>query len=281
MLAARAKFSLRRLPKRILLKLHSFATGARISVKRRIAGFELRTIRLGFLLQNRFRRRGAAIVSILFLVFISASFLAAPKFQALTAAYLAGEKFGVLRNLLASVGGALIGATAIGFSVVMIAVQLNFARMPHGLFRRLSSDVRLLGSFAATFILAIGVSALSLVPDADWSAIALICALWQTVLILVLFFYGYRRSLDLINPTVQLNLVVGTAQRDLQRWSRRARRMAPLFKTPREEDDDALSSQRSSHDLQLHAPMKSRFLLTRAGDSCFLGLDSRGCRSQE
>jgi hypothetical protein len=30
-----------------------------------------------------------------------------------------------------------------------------------------------------------------------------------------------------------------------------------------------------------HAPMKSRFLLTRAGDSCFLGLDSKGTGQQE
>jgi hypothetical protein len=27
-------------------------------------------------------------------------------------------------------------------------------------------------------------------------------------------------------------------------------------------------------------PMKSRFLLTRAGDSCFLGLDSKGAGQQ-
>ena len=74
-------------------------------------------------------------------------------------AYFNPERFTLLRNLLATTGGALVGATAIGFSVVMIAVQLNFARMPHGLFRKLSSDIRLLGTFAATFLLAIGVSA--------------------------------------------------------------------------------------------------------------------------
>jgi hypothetical protein len=30
-----------------------------------------------------------------------------------------------------------------------------------------------------------------------------------------------------------------------------------------------------------HAPMKSRFLLTRAGDSCFLGPDSKGAGQQK
>jgi hypothetical protein len=250
-LTASANHSLRALPKRLSSTLRALAAGAKTSVQRRIALLELQMIRLRFLLQNRSRRRGAAIVSILSLALIAVSFLAVPKLQSLTAPYLEGEKFNVLRNLLATVGGALIGATAIGFSVVMIAVQLNFARMPHGLFRRLSSDFRLLASFAATFLLAIGVSILSLVPDASWCGIVLICALWQTVLILVLFLYGYRRSLDLINPTVQLHLVVATAERDLQRWSRTAKRMAPLLKTPAKDNTDAVGGSRSSHDLPL------------------------------
>ena len=37
----------------------------------------------------------------------------------------------------------------------MIAVQINFARMPYGLFRRLSSDFGLLAAFATTFLLAL------------------------------------------------------------------------------------------------------------------------------
>ena len=140
-------------------------------------------------------------------------------------AYFNPDRFAVLRSLLASTGGALVGATAIGFSVVMVAVQLNFARMPHGLFRRLSSDPRLLGAFAATFLLAIGVSALSLLPDASWVAVAVIAA----GLILYLFLYGYWRGLHLLNPAVQLGFISGDATKDLQRWSRRAERLSPLL----------------------------------------------------
>ena len=129
----------------------------------------------------------------------------------------------------------------------MIAVQLNFARMPHGLFRTLSSDFTLLGTFGATFLLAIGVSALSLVPDASWSALASIGAIWASLLILIFFFYGYKRALDLINPVVQLRLIVANAQKDLRQWARRSQRMAPLLNV--RVRDEADRDGRPEHDL--------------------------------
>ena len=92
--------------------------------------------------------------------------------------------------------------------------RLNFARIPHGLFRKLSTDFRLLGAFALTFILAIAVALLSLIPDASWAAVALGIATWGNMLILVLFFYAYRRALDLVNPLEQLRLVFTEAQKD-------------------------------------------------------------------
>jgi hypothetical protein len=105
---------------------------------------------------------GRVAVGATLAAFIIVGFVLAHVFQTVVEAYFNPERFTLLRNLLATTGGALVGATAIGFSVVMIAVQLNFARMPHGLFRKLSSDFRLLGTFAATFLLAIGVSAFPL-----------------------------------------------------------------------------------------------------------------------
>ena len=151
----------------------------------------------------------------------------------------------------------MIGATAIGCSVVMIAVQLNFARIPHGLFRRLSSDFRLLGAFAATFIIAILVAGLALIPDAGWSAIALVTVIWSTFLILLLFFYGYRRALALINPGIQLGIILAEARKDLRLWDRRARRMAPLLTVP--EGDGG----RSRHDLQRLVFFQANPLWTR------------------
>jgi hypothetical protein len=175
--------------------------------------------------------------------------------------YFNAERFAVMRNLFATTGGALIGATAIGFSVVMIAVQLNFARIPQDLFRKLSSDVRLLGAFAATFLLAIGVAGLSLVPDATWSVTSLIGGVWATLLILILFFYGYRRALALINPRVQLGLIVAEARADLSRWTRRAQRMAPLL------EEQTQGPEQMAHDL----PRLAFFKLIRDGRKWLVG----------
>src|SRR5262249_3327197 len=160
------------------------------------------------------------------ILLIAATALITPALQTFVGPYFAtGDRLAVLRNLLATTGAALLGATAIGFSVVMIAVQLNFARIPHGLFRKLSTDFRLLGAFALTFVLAITVAALSLIPDVSWAAKALVIAVWGNILSLILFLYAYRRALKLVNPLEQLHLVVTKAQKDLHLWERRAKRM--------------------------------------------------------
>jgi hypothetical protein len=63
---------------------------------------------------------------------------------------------------------------------------------------------------------------------------------------LILFLYGYWRALYLINPAVQLGLLVEDAQNDLRRWARRAERMAPLLDLPVEDGNDDSGSK---HDL--------------------------------
>jgi uncharacterized membrane protein len=143
---------------------------------------------------------GRIITAVILIPCIATTIRIIPVLQSPIESYFTGERLSILRNLLATVGGALVGATAIGFSVVMIAVQLNFARIPHGLFRMLSADVRLLGTFASTFILTIGVAVLSLIPDASWAVAALVIAIWRNVLVLVLFLSTYQRALVLVNP---------------------------------------------------------------------------------
>jgi hypothetical protein len=212
-----------------------FAVQGSQLLRRRLAQFQRRVTIIGFAIRQHVRRHRRLIGALILLALIAASAGLAPSLQKFVGGYFDADRFAALRNLLTSTGGALIGATAIGFSVVMIAVQLNFARIPQGLFRKLSSDFRLLGAFAATFMLAIVVAGLSLMPDASWSAGALIGAGWATLLILILFFYGYRRALALINPGVQIGLIVSEARRDLRRWMRRAQRMAPLVDAPKED----------------------------------------------
>src|SRR5262249_11040080 len=106
---------------------------------------------------------------------------------------------------------------------------------------------RLLGAFALTFILALGVAAISLIPDASWAAAALVLAIWGNVLILILFLYAYQRALKLVNPLEQLHLVVTRAQKDLRSWVRRANRIALLL--TRADETQPPDPLRSGHDI--------------------------------
>ncbi|MFL0809355.1 MAG: hypothetical protein K6L76_02970 [Agarilytica sp.] len=149
-----------------------------------------------------------------------------------------------LTSLFLAIGGAMIGATAIAFSLIMFAMQVNVERMPHGLFRKFSSDIKLLGVFASTFSLAIIITVLSLISDKSFVAIAILVSIWCSSLIIVLFMVAYRRALDLISPTKQLSLVVLDTKKNFNRWDRAVRRTAPIIRanmTYEEEGNDLKS----------------------------------------
>jgi hypothetical protein len=205
---------------------------------------------------RRITRHRAALAVFLVLVVTSLAGASVPKLQnAFGAFFLADDRFSLLRNLLITLGGALVGSTAIGFSIVIFAVQMNFARTPYGLFRKLSSDLKLLGAFCATFLLALGVASLCLIPDQSWVAAAIAATILATTLILILFLYAYRRALLLINPTQQLNFLVAHARRDMEAWVRRARRAAPLLEFEEPEkgtNNEKQYSPEISHDM-VHA----------------------------
>lgn len=134
------------------------------------------------------------------------------------------------KALFLSLGGAMIGATAIAFSLIMFAMQVNVERMPHGLFRKFSSDVRLLGAFVSTFSLAVIIAGLSLIPDKSWVAGATAATAWCMLLIILLFVLAYRRALALISPTMQLGLVVADTKRNFKLWDRAVKRTTPIFR---------------------------------------------------
>ncbi len=148
-------------------------------------------------------------------------------------------------SLFRSLGGGLIGAAAIAFALVMFAMQTNVEKMPHGMFKRLSSDGRLLGSYIISFVLAVIVMSLSLISDPAWMTSSLLGAFWATVVILWLFLYAYRRALFLINPVSQLGILVDDTSRNLQNWSRMADRARPLVVN----SSAALQEHDGKHDL--------------------------------
>jgi hypothetical protein len=175
-------------------------------------------------------QHGAVAVGILLLVFVAVSTFWIPALQGcLEPLFASEERLQGLRSLFQTLGGALLGATAIVSSLVLFSVQVNVERMPHGLFRRLSADRRLLSAFAAAFLLAVLVAAFSLIFDRRLIGASTLGATWAIVVILILFFYSYRRALGLINPLQQLRLVVITTRREFRAWLRRAKRAAPLF----------------------------------------------------
>ena len=117
------------------------------------------------------------------------------------------------------------------------------------MFRKLSSDLKLLGAFAATFVLAITVAALSLVLKNSRLAITALLAAWGVMLFLVLFHYAYRRALALISPTQPLTLMVENVRAQLQAWIRRAERAAPLLEHINRTNTDAIRGSQSDHHL--------------------------------
>jgi hypothetical protein len=149
--------------------------------------------------------------------------------QTLESCFNKEETLQTLRALLLALGGALVGATAIVSSLVLFSMQVNIERMPHGLFMRLSTDLRLLSAFAAAFLLAVTVAVLSLMPDVRFVGAAVLVATWATTLTLGLFLYGYRRALFLINPLRQIDLVVSDVAYHFRIWLKRANRAAPLL----------------------------------------------------
>ncbi|WP_242344947.1 hypothetical protein [Anaeromyxobacter terrae] len=182
------------------------------------------------------QRDAAKATSLILLAAVALSVLVLQRFRVhLDAYFAADQRFAVLQNVLVAVGSALIGAAAIAFALIVFAVQVNIERMPHAMFRRLSSDRGLLGSFLGAFSLAIGIASAALLFDRRWLTVMTLGAGWATLLIPALLLYAYNRALRLVAPTHHLQFVVADATRSLSDWARRASRAAPLFETPEAE----------------------------------------------
>lgn len=176
-------------------------------------------------------RHGGKLRLFIVIVLLAGSALITPILQERVQFYFAvPDRLEGFKTLLLTLGGALIGATAIAFSLIMFAMQVNVERMPHGLFRKFSSDAQLLGAFATTFFLAFSITCLSLIPDESWVAVAAVTSVWSSALIIGFFLLAYKRALNLISPTKQLALIVADAKRHFEKWDRAANRTVPLIR---------------------------------------------------
>jgi len=209
------------------------------------------TYKLKYLFSLWVLRHGTVAKSIVLLLFLGIGFYFHPTLQSALEPYFTTDlMFERLQSLLLTLGGALIGATAIAFSLMVFAMQVNVERMPYGLFRKISADWQFLSAFAGAFLLAILVATLSLIPEKSWLAVAALGAGGGTFLILILFLYSYRRALSLISPMQQLRFLIEDAQKDMKVWVRRAQRAAPLIEGSEATETDQEAPLRSAHDLK-------------------------------
>ena len=219
-------------------------------IKRGLAQFWSRfySLRYGLLVwKNRYKT--IAVVAAILSLIGSTAYLV-PTLQTLLEPALADQNnLANFRSLFLAVGSALIGAAAIAFSLVMFAMQVNVERMPHGLFQRLSSDVRILAAFVGSFLLAILLACISLISDKSWIALFVLVSVWTIALILALFLYAYKRALLLINPIKQLSLLTETATREMHTWGRWANRVAPLLDETQPDKKDNNQALKSDHDV--------------------------------
>lgn len=152
------------------------------------------------------------------------------------------SRLAAVQTLLVTIGGSFVGATAIVSAMLMYALQVNVERMPHKLFRRFSTDHKILFAFLGTFALAALVALLSMVVTPENVVKSLLAAFWFSFLIVVLFGFAYRRSLDLVNPNFQLSFLVKGIKKDLARWGKRAERIARSAPASIKPDETALFS---------------------------------------
>lgn len=123
-------------------------------VARGIASIWKYVYRAHYQLVNWGLRYGRYAIATTLLLLFATSFFLSPRLQSVLAdQVLLPQLNEKLQPLVLGVGSALIGAAAIVASLVLFAMQVNVERMPHGLFRRLSSDPKLLSYFALAFVL--------------------------------------------------------------------------------------------------------------------------------
>ncbi|MBM3581350.1 MAG: hypothetical protein FJX37_05220, partial [Alphaproteobacteria bacterium] len=120
-------------------------------------------------------QHGWHILFTLISVLIAVSTYFSPELQiTLEPHFSSGEELQRLRELFGTLGGALTAASAIVFSLIIFAIQVNVERLPHRLFQKLGSDPKLFLAFISTFLLAVGIASLSLFSEKSWLAIVIL-----------------------------------------------------------------------------------------------------------
>lgn len=177
----------------------------------------------------------------LFIIFSGVVLWLSPELEPYVFDFADSSHLESLQQLVVTLGASLIGATTIAFSAVMFAMQTNVERMPHSLFKKFGSDLKLLAAFITTFIFSISIAVTSIFIKKIGVSLSLAIVVIATLSVLGLFLYSYRRAIDLVNPYKQLEIIAAQAKADLHKWHTKARRAKPLLveaTTTEKEDED-------------------------------------------
>jgi len=120
-----------------------------------------------------------------------------------------------LNSLFLGIGSAFISATAIIFSIIIVTLQINNEKLPYGIFKKVSKDIKLFSSFIIAVILSILIAVCSLISNMSIIFYVIPISIIFILLILYSFIYSYRRALKLINPIYQLEKIVKSVKEDL------------------------------------------------------------------
>lgn len=234
---------------KIVARLTEMKKKMGFSFRRFIAGLWGRWYRVHFWAKSLKIQYGTVAMALLCL----GAYLVGLLFLSDLAAFLRGyfqapESLNHLRTLYVSIGGALVGASAIAFSFVMFAMQVNVERLPHGLFRVFNTDGQIVAAFVGTIACSLIVASFSLMPDQTWVAATVYNSLWATLFIFLLFFHAYKRALNLINPTKQLAMLTEMTVDIFKAWVKRSHRAKPFFVSEEgEELGDGLDYEKAAY----------------------------------
>jgi hypothetical protein len=137
-----------------------------------------------------------------------------------------------LSDLVLNIGTAFIGSSVIAMSFIVFAMQINIERLPYKLFCHFSKDKKFFRTFIALLYATIFLSVLSIFLD-HASKIFIIIFLVVIVICIIcipfFFWHLYLRSLDLINPIKQLNILESAQDAKIQEWANCISQKMDLF----------------------------------------------------
>jgi hypothetical protein len=106
-------------------------------------------------------------------------------------------------------GAALIGAAFIAFPLIMFSMKINIERMPHGLFFKLGKDNFVIFLFFLALASAVTVCFSSSFLYKPYNpSFAIFLAFWGIIIIITSILQAYERTLFLINPAKQLDILL-------------------------------------------------------------------------